>query len=63
VSPDIVAKHIKVATNPNFEMVPMFLKNFFLLMLNPDGNTISGKIKLKKKTGLNSRACLSSSPT
>ena len=55
-SPDIIAKTKMVAMNPNFEIVPMFLKNFFLLMLNPEGKTISGKMKLKKNVGLNINA-------
>jgi len=49
---DISTKQKMVAINPNFEIVPIFLKNFFLLMLNPDGKTISGRMKLKKKVGL-----------
>tara|TARA_B110000285_G_scaffold184798_1_gene209492 strand:- start:261 stop:410 length:150 start_codon:yes stop_codon:yes gene_type:complete len=46
--PDIETKHIIVAKSPNFEMVPMFLKNFFLLMLKPEGKTIRGRIRAKK---------------
>jgi len=42
-------KQIMVANRPNFDMVPIFLKNFFLLMLNPDGKTMSGRIRAKKK--------------
>ena len=42
-------KQIMVANKPNLEMVLMFLKNFFLLMLKPEGNTMSGRIKAKKK--------------
>jgi hypothetical protein len=44
----MVMKHIMVANSPNLEIVLIFLKNFFLLMLNPDGNTIRGRIKAKK---------------
>ena len=47
---------------PNFEIVPMFLKNFFRLMLNPDGNTISGNMNSKKKVGLNTNASCKNLP-
>jgi len=47
--PDITMKQMMVANKPNFEMVPIFLKNFFLRMLKPDGKTMSGKIRAKKK--------------
>ena len=41
-------KHIKVPTNPNFIIVPMFEKNFLRRMLNPDGKMMSGEWKLPK---------------
>jgi len=45
----MTTKQIIVANKPNLEMVAIFLKNFFLRMLKPDGNTMSGRIREKKK--------------
>ena len=56
------AKQISVPTNPNFMMVPIFLKNFFLLMLYPDGNIIKGKSKSKKSSGENCKSFINSYP-
>lgn len=42
-----------VPTRPKRVMYPKLLKNFFLLMLNPEANMIGGRQMKKKKVPLN----------